>query len=55
MPVVANNRIWWLVMQILETAVIVAWSFIAMPKDPKGQPALLQVKPLLFELPSLFC
>ncbi|DBA98954.1 TPA: hypothetical protein ACH3X1_014695 [Trebouxia sp. C0004] len=30
-------------MQILETAVIVAWSFIAMPKDPKGQPALMQV------------
>ena len=30
-------------MQILETAVIVAWSFIAMPKDPKGKPALMQV------------
>ena len=32
-------------MQILETAVIVAWSFIAMPKDPKGKPALMQVTP----------
>lgn len=30
-------------MQILETGVIVAWSFIAMPKDPRGKPALMQV------------
>ena len=40
-------RIWpkcMCVMQIIETSVLVAWSFIAMPKDPKGKPPLMQVQ-----------
>ena len=31
------------VLQIIETAVVVAWSFIGMPKDPEGKPPLMQV------------
>ncbi|DBA91385.1 TPA: hypothetical protein ACH3X2_003920 [Trebouxia sp. C0005] len=30
-------------MQIIETSVLVAWSFVGMPKDPKGKPPLMQV------------